>query len=158
MFAVRVSRHLRILSVVAAAFVFIPSAHAAVSTDSLVGYWKFDEGTGILAADSSGHGNHGTLTGGPTWSADPTNNISFINPYALDFDGTDDRIEITSTFGLGSTNITLSTWANLDSVSEGGSFIKTGEPHPNGGFSIGVGGSDYEDTGNNLTGISTSHH
>ena len=70
------------------------TAHAAVSTDSLVGYWKFDEGTGTLAADSSGHGNNGTLTGGPTWSASPTNSITFTNPYALSFDGVDDYVSI----------------------------------------------------------------
>ena len=28
----------------------------------LVGYWKFNEGSGIIAEDSSGNGNHGTLT------------------------------------------------------------------------------------------------
>ncbi|MBI1805296.1 MAG: T9SS type A sorting domain-containing protein [Ignavibacteriae bacterium] len=33
----------------------------------LVGYWKFDEGTGNVAADFSGHGNSGTLTNGPVW-------------------------------------------------------------------------------------------
>ncbi|MEK7563067.1 MAG: hypothetical protein AAB544_01610, partial [Patescibacteria group bacterium] len=70
----------------------IPTAEAAVSTDSLVGYWKFDEGTGPSAADSSGHGNNCTLTNGSTWSADPTNDISFTNPYALSFDGTDDYV------------------------------------------------------------------
>ena len=32
----------------------------------LVGYWKLDEGTGTTAYDSSGYGNNGTLTGGPT--------------------------------------------------------------------------------------------
>ena len=34
-----------------------------------VGYWKFDEGTGSSAYDSSGNGNNGTLTGSPKWSA-----------------------------------------------------------------------------------------
>ena len=28
----------------------------------LVAYWKFDEGTGLVAADSSTNGNNGTLT------------------------------------------------------------------------------------------------
>ena len=36
----------------------------------LVGYWKFDEGTGTVAADSSGTGNTGTLNNTPTWSTD----------------------------------------------------------------------------------------
>ena len=38
----------------------------------LVGYWKFDEGTGTQAMDSSGNGNTGTLINSPTWQ-DPSN-------------------------------------------------------------------------------------
>lgn len=34
---------------------------------SLVLYWPLDEGTGTVANDLSGHGNNGTLMGGPTW-------------------------------------------------------------------------------------------
>ena len=40
----------------------------------LVGYWRFEEGSGTTVADLSGNGNHGTLTtvdtGLPTWSED----------------------------------------------------------------------------------------
>jgi len=43
----------------------------------LVGYWRFEEGTGTTVEDSSGEGNHGTFgaisgdtTSLPTWSAD----------------------------------------------------------------------------------------
>lgn len=38
-------------------------------TSNLLGWWKFDEGTGTTAADSSGNGNNGTFTGSPTWVA-----------------------------------------------------------------------------------------
>jgi hypothetical protein len=34
----------------------------------LVGYWKFDEGSGTTANDSSGYGNNGTLYNSPTWT------------------------------------------------------------------------------------------
>ncbi|MDQ2903302.1 MAG: DUF5127 domain-containing protein [Chloroflexota bacterium] len=37
-------------------------------TSGLVGYWKLDEGSGTNAADSSGNGNNGTLSGGPAWT------------------------------------------------------------------------------------------
>lgn len=33
----------------------------------LVAHWKFDEGTGVTAADASGNANHGTLVNGPIW-------------------------------------------------------------------------------------------
>ena len=40
----------------------------------LVGYWRFNEGSGTTVEDLSGNGNHGTLTtydtGLPAWSTD----------------------------------------------------------------------------------------
>jgi hypothetical protein len=33
----------------------------------LMGYWRFDEGSGTTVADASGHGFEGTLTNGPVW-------------------------------------------------------------------------------------------
>ena len=42
--------------------------------DGLVGYWRFEEGSGTIVKDLSGNGKHGTLTtddtGLPTWSGD----------------------------------------------------------------------------------------
>ena len=37
------------------------------STDGLVGWWKFDEGSGVVAYDSSGNGYNGSLSGAPPW-------------------------------------------------------------------------------------------
>ena len=41
---------------------------------ALVGYWRFENGSGTTATDLSGNGNHGTLTtddtGLPDWSTD----------------------------------------------------------------------------------------
>ena len=36
----------------------------------LVGWWKFDEGSGTIAADSSGNGMDGTLVSDPAWRQD----------------------------------------------------------------------------------------
>jgi hypothetical protein len=35
---------------------------------NLVGYWKFDDGSGTIAADSSGNNNTATLINGPSWT------------------------------------------------------------------------------------------
>ena len=35
----------------------------------LLGWWKLDDGTGTVAADSSGNGNDGTFVGDPEWVA-----------------------------------------------------------------------------------------
>jgi hypothetical protein len=48
-------------------------------------YWKFDQGSGTTAYDSSGHGYHGTINGA-SWT---TGNSS----YALLFDGVNDYVD-----------------------------------------------------------------
>ncbi len=55
--------------------------------NGLVGWWKFDETNGTVAYDSSGNGNDGNLTGGPTWT---TGKIGG----ALSFDGVDDYVRV----------------------------------------------------------------
>jgi hypothetical protein len=40
------------------------------NSGDLVAYWRFEEGTGTSAADSSTNSNTGTLTNGATWDAD----------------------------------------------------------------------------------------
>ncbi|MGZ9108866.1 MAG: RCC1 domain-containing protein [Micavibrio sp.] len=61
--------------------------------DGLIGYWKFDETSGATtAADSSGNGRTGTLTNmapASDWVAGHSGN-------ALDFDGTNDYVSVTS--------------------------------------------------------------
>jgi len=37
----------------------------------LVGWWKFNEGSGTTANDSSGNDNHGTIAGTPEWAPGP---------------------------------------------------------------------------------------
>ncbi|MHC4172620.1 MAG: LamG-like jellyroll fold domain-containing protein [Planctomycetota bacterium] len=37
----------------------------------LVGWWKFEEGSGVTIEDSSGNGHHGTLLGTPEWVLGP---------------------------------------------------------------------------------------
>ncbi|MEJ2704289.1 MAG: LamG domain-containing protein, partial [Sedimentisphaerales bacterium] len=54
---------------------------------NLIGWWKFDEGSGTLAYDSSGNDNHGTLRGNPQWVAGRMGG-------ALEFNGTDSMIDI----------------------------------------------------------------
>jgi hypothetical protein len=50
----------------------------------ILGYWKFDEGSGNIAYDSSGHEYDGTINGA-TWTTG-------YSGYALSFDGIDDYI------------------------------------------------------------------
>jgi hypothetical protein len=70
----------------------------------LVGYWKFDEGAGTTAADFSGNGNTGTITGA-TWASG-----KFVN--ALSFDDDSEQIEVPhkSALSLSAPNATLVAW------------------------------------------------
>jgi len=57
-------------------------------THGLVGYWKFDEGSGTTASDSSGYGNTGTLSTGASTPGWTTGKVGG----ALSFDGVDDYV------------------------------------------------------------------
>ena len=78
--------------------------------NGLVGWWKFDETNGTIAYDSSGNGNDGNLTNGPTWTAGKIGG-------ALNFDGIDDRIKIPHTVLDGKSFLTISFWFKMNSSS-----------------------------------------
>jgi hypothetical protein len=79
-----------------------------------VAWWKFDEGSGQLATDSSGNGLTGMLgASGGADGSDP----SWVNVHggsALEFDGVDDRVQAPDYDILSA--ISISTWINWDAV------------------------------------------
>jgi hypothetical protein len=75
-----------------------------------VGEWKMDEGTGTTANDTSGTGNTGTLTNGPTWDTGKVGK-------AVKFDGTDDFISVADSATLEpATDMTISAWVYLNAL------------------------------------------
>jgi hypothetical protein len=73
-----------------------------------VGWWRFDEGQGSTAGDSSG-GNNGTLIGNTSWVA------GRIGPYALEFDGDGDYVEIPDDDSLDiAGQMTICAWIKCD--------------------------------------------
>ena len=79
-------------------------------------HWKLDDGSGLTALDSVG-GHDGTLTNGPVWS------IAGIRDGALEFDGTDDYIEVPHADTLSfSSQLTISAWINNTSPSSFDAF------------------------------------
>ena len=82
---------------------FVPGGSAPTAAHQ----WKLNEGSGTSTSDSAGSAN-GTLTNGPTWTAGQ-------NGQALDFDGSNDSVDIS---GMTSTSsITISAWINPDTIS-----------------------------------------
>jgi hypothetical protein len=92
---------------------------ASAEAGSLIAHWKLDETSGTIAADSSGNGNNGTLTGmdpGSDWIDGQING-------ALDFDGTDEPVEVPDHSSLDITGaITLCAWTNVPDLT--GSFAR----------------------------------
>lgn len=72
----------------------------------MLGYWKFDEGTGNIAYDSSGFGNNGTLMNNPTWVT------NCVHGKCLSFDGVDDYVAIKK-FGDYSEGFSIEFWFNM---------------------------------------------
>jgi hypothetical protein len=85
------------------------TAHA-----ELVGHWKFNEGEGTIAHDSSGNGNDGTLEGSPQWVPGQIGN-------ALAFDGNSwvncgDILTLTEA-------LTITCWVNPDDLTGDRGFV-----------------------------------
>jgi chitodextrinase len=85
-------------------------AHASAPTSGLVGYWNFDEGSGTTAADYSGNGNTGTITGA-TWTTGK------VGKGALDFNGVSDYINAGTGSSLTLTgDMAVSAWVNINDI------------------------------------------
>lgn len=82
-------------------------SYANTLSDGLVGYWKFDEGSGGAAGDTSGRGNDGTLEGFGSggW-------VEGIIGTALDFDNSDSYVRIPDHSSLNPAVITVAAWIN----------------------------------------------
>jgi prepilin-type N-terminal cleavage/methylation domain-containing protein len=111
---------------------------------SLVGYWKFDEGTGGTAYDASGHGNTGTLTNNPTWQT----SASCVKGGCLSFSSSSNTyVSVNSSTTLNPTDISVSAWVYF-LINNGGLnslVVKGGDEHQN--FKLAV---DYRSGWNRL--------
>ena len=77
----------------------------AIYNANLVGHWPLDDGMGIIATDTSGNGNDGTLEGNIAWGEGKLDQ-------AVEFSGPDDKVKIKDTSGdLDITgDLTISLW------------------------------------------------
>jgi hypothetical protein len=91
-------------------------AIAVAQTDSVVGYWKLDEGSGSSVADSSGDGHTGSLINSPKWTAGKFGD-------ALSFSAGVGYVAIPGGGSLASLNrvgVTVSAWIKPASAGGGG--------------------------------------
>lgn len=79
---------------------------AGSASGSLVAHWRLDETSGNIAYDSSGNGHDGTLQGDAQWTSGRIGG-------ALDFDGSDDYVDIAYSPALSLNEFTFSAWVNI---------------------------------------------
>lgn len=110
------------------------------ASGALGGIWHLDEGTGTVAYDSSGNGNHGTVYGGAIWTNGKIGK-------ALEFDGVNDYVNVPDSNSLDITGkITLEAWIYPYTVTTTQVIVQkynySGPPY-NGAYYLGVGGYGY---------------
>ncbi len=77
---------------------------ASAAEKGLIGYWKFDEGKGATAGDSSGTGNNGKIHGTAAWEKGRSGS-------ALKFDGSSTYVDVPKSASLDNCKqITLMAW------------------------------------------------
>ena len=105
--------HLSVCLLFVAVLMFPGSVGAADS--GLVGWWKFDEGSGTVAGDSSRNGHEGTLVG-PTWVAPGWDQRG----YCLEFLYADDESDLVDigTMDVVGAGITITAWMNPHTFSQ----------------------------------------
>jgi len=90
--------------IVALVSILVLAANASAGPGP-VGWWKFDQGTGSTAYDSSGNNFHGTINDTVSWIP------GYIGPYALDF--LSGYVSIPDKALLRPNRLTVSVWVNL---------------------------------------------
>jgi len=92
------------------------AADGILDDPDLMGYWTFDEGTGIVAHDISDNGNNGELMNGGLWAGGHVGE-------AIDFDGIDDYVQVPDHPSLDVDSaggaITISCWMYPHDVGDG---------------------------------------
>jgi beta-xylosidase len=102
---VRRARVAAVFTLVIGLLTALPSGPAQAGvTDGLVLWYKLDEGSGTVAADSSGHGRDGTVTGAAGWSG----------AEGLAFNGTDTYVQAPNNLmaGLSSISVAFDVWVD----------------------------------------------
>ncbi len=85
---------------------------AAGASAELLANWKLDEGSGTVAADTSGNGMDGTFNGEPQWVA------GHESAGALHFDGVDDYVIHSLPGDQTYAAFTIALWVKADDIDQ----------------------------------------
>jgi hypothetical protein len=106
-----------VLAVVFAACLGAPAGAAAATGATLTGHWTFDEGSGTVAADSSGDGHPLTLQTGASWGP------GVLGPRALSVNGGQQYAAAAGPVIDTTQSFTVSAWVNLNSTGGYQTFV-----------------------------------
>lgn len=112
------------------------SSNTGDITNGLAAWWKLDGNTNNSIGSPNGVGNNVISTTGQSGQSGT----------AYSFNGTSSSISTSSTFGIGTTNATISCWVYNPSASNHGIFVHIGTT----GFGIGMGSTTTDANGTKL--------
>jgi hypothetical protein len=94
-------------------------AGATYSYDpSLIAHWRFDEGSGTTANDSSGNNRTGTLKNGASFTSAGLPALQFADPAALQLIGTSHHyVDAGTSLNLTNSSFTVAAWAKRSTTS-----------------------------------------
>lgn len=101
---------------------FSQSVHNTLGSEA-AGIWEFDEGSGLVAKDSSGYGTDGSISGA-TYTSETPNSVvgSGSGKSALSFNGSTDSVLITTSKIGTEDQLTVAVWVLPYDQPAGGSF------------------------------------
>jgi len=124
------------------------SYDTAVMTDTPLIYLKLDETSGTTASDSSGNAHHFTYGSGVTLNAGTNLLGKMVAGSGSDYIAS--LLSMPGTFA-GTGDWAIEAWVKLPDYSQSGPFVKIGGYGD--GFSLGVGDTTQDDSGNHLIGL-----
>jgi hypothetical protein len=124
---------------------------AAADQQDVVNVWNTPNYSGVWHLKESASPSANSTSAGLTGAWVPTTSIGTGRVGdGLTFGAGTGESNVSSTFGLGITNVTMECWANITSLSQKGAFIKIGGTSPNQGYGIGVGNGTFETPGSSF--------
>lgn len=101
-----------------AIYLVFASVSYAIDPATCVGKWKFDEGFGNVAKDSSGKGNDGEILGGAKW-------VDGYFGKALEFEGRNSCVKVPNDPSLDGDEVTVMAWVKPSVLSDDWNIIAT---------------------------------
>jgi len=118
---------------------------ATLGINSLVGHWKFDEGTGTSAADSAPFVHTGTLVNGPQWQE------RFDGEQSLVFSGSGAHVAtLSGTDGMldfADANFSVTAWIKSGTAPVASRIVSKGNENSNAGYYVALNGQGQIETG-----------